>query len=219
MIARVRPAGGTWAASSELHVAVSDFLESMKIAKGYGAEERHAAEFGRLSRRLGEQSLVAAAATSRSRQWLSVGSAGLLAVAVYVAHTLLTMSAASLFLLMFLFARLVPRLTSLYERLHALAIELPGFEAVVAAEKEALAAAEPPVVEHRALSYTVRNPSCATSASVTRRVGRRCSRAFASRLRHGQRARSLDRAASESPNALSTAAHLRVMKLTWRRSK
>ena len=140
-----------WAASSQLHAAASDFLESMKIAKGYGAEERHATEFGRLSRRLGEQSLVAAAAGSQSRQWLSVGSAVLLAAAVYVAHTVVGMSPASLFLLMFLFARLVPRLTSLYERLHSLAIELPGFEAVIAAEREALASAEPQVVEHRPL--------------------------------------------------------------------
>src|SRR5262249_40841391 len=141
-----------WAASSQLHAAAADFLESMKIAKGYGAEDRHSAEFSRLSRRLGEESLVAADAGAQSRQWLSIGSAGLLAAAVYVAHSLAGMSPASLFLLMFLFARLVPRLTSLYERLHALAIELPGFEAVIAAEKDALAAAEPSVVEHRRLA-------------------------------------------------------------------
>ena len=138
-----------WAASSQLHAATADFLESMKIAKGYGAEDRHAAEFGRLSRRLGEESLIAADAGAQSRQWLSIGSACLLAVAVYVAHSVIKMSPASLFLLMFLFARLVPRLTSLYERLHSLAIELPGFEAVMAAERQALASAEPQVVEHR----------------------------------------------------------------------
>ena len=95
------------------------------------------------------ESLIAADAGAQSRQWLSIGSACLLAVAVYVAHSVIKMSPASLFLLMFLFARLVPRLTSLYERLHSLAIELPGFEAVIAAEREALASAEPQVVEHR----------------------------------------------------------------------
>jgi ATP-binding cassette subfamily C protein len=40
----------------------------------------------------------------------------------------------------------------LYERLHSLAIELPGFEAVIAAEQEARESAEPEVVEHRPLS-------------------------------------------------------------------
>ena len=74
---RARQAGRQyWAASTQLHAAASDFLESMKIAKSYGAEDRHAAEFGRLSQRLGEQSLVAAAAGSQSRQWLSVGFGG-----------------------------------------------------------------------------------------------------------------------------------------------
>jgi ATP-binding cassette, subfamily C, bacterial len=146
---RARQAGRAyWDASARLHAATSDFLESMKIAKGYGAEERHAAEFGRLSRTLGETGRVAAHESSQARQWLSVGSACLLAVTVYIAHGLAGMSPASLFLLMFLFARLVPRLTSLYERSHSLAIELPGFEVLAAAEEAALAAAEPRVAEH-----------------------------------------------------------------------
>ena len=47
---RARQAGRAyWDASARLHAATGDFLDSMKIAKGYGAEERHAAEFGRLS--------------------------------------------------------------------------------------------------------------------------------------------------------------------------
>jgi ATP-binding cassette, subfamily C, bacterial len=70
-------------------------------------------------------------------------------VVVYIAYAVVGMPAASLFLLMFLFARLVPRLTSLYEKAQWLALELPGFEAIAGAELQALAAAEPQVVEHR----------------------------------------------------------------------
>lgn len=139
-------------AGARLYATTGDFLDSMKIAKGYGAEERHASEFARVSRELGEVGRAAVDESSRTRQWLTIGSAGLLALLVYVAYSVFLLSPASLLLLMFLFARLVPRLTSLYSTAHALAGELPGFEAVTAAEQHALAAAEPPVTDHRSMS-------------------------------------------------------------------
>jgi ATP-binding cassette, subfamily C, bacterial len=154
-LARARGAGyEAFTASTRLHAATSDFLESMKIAKAYGAEVRHAEEFRRLSQTVGDVGRVAAAAAADTRLWLNIGSAALLAIIVYVAHAVVGMPAASLFLLMFLFARLMPRLTSLYDKAQSCIVELPGFEAVIGAEQRALAAAEPTVVEHRELSLT-----------------------------------------------------------------
>jgi ATP-binding cassette subfamily C protein len=149
-LARARQAGSeSYLASTALHAATSDFLESMKIAKAYGAEDRHADEFSRLSRTVGRVGRGAAAAAADTRLWLAVGSAALLAVVVYVAQGLMALPPASLFLLMFLFARLVPRVTSLYDKMQSCVIELPGFEAVDEAEARALAAAEPHVEQHR----------------------------------------------------------------------
>jgi ATP-binding cassette subfamily C protein len=152
-LARARKTGyESFRASTALHAATSDFLESMKIAKAYGAEDRHAEEFSRLSRTVGELGRAAADAAADTRLWLAVGSAALLAVIVYVAQAVLAMPPASLFLLMFLFARLVPRVTGLYDKAQSCAVELPGFEAVEHAEASARAAAEPRVEQHREIA-------------------------------------------------------------------
>ena len=55
-------------------------------------------------------------ASAGVRQTLAIGSALLLAVMVYVAQGVMHMAPASLFLLIFLFARLVPRVTLIYEK-------------------------------------------------------------------------------------------------------
>jgi ATP-binding cassette subfamily C protein len=151
MLAKARAAGERYTeASTQLHAAVADHLGSMKLAKSYGAEESHHERLTRLSDALGAASLSAMTASVTTRQWIAIGSAGLLALIVYVAQTAAALSAASLFLIVFLFARLVPRVTSLYERAQILALELPAYESIIEAETECLAAAEPRVTVHAA---------------------------------------------------------------------
>ncbi len=154
-LARAREAGqahtGAW---NRLYAATSDHLDSMKMAKGYGAEQRHADRFAELSLELGAADILANAAAVTTRQWVAVGSAALLALIVYVAQGIFQMPPASLFLLIFLFARLVPRVTAIYERVQMLALELPAFEAVLTSEAECLAAAEPEAASHDALHFT-----------------------------------------------------------------
>lgn len=141
------------AASKRLYAATSDHLDSMKMAKGYGAQRRHADRFAQLSDELASASRASNNAASRTRQWVAIGSALLLATIVYVAQAVMKMSPAALFLLIFLFARLVPRVTGLYEKAQVLAIELPAFETVMAAEASALEAAEPEPRVHAALPF------------------------------------------------------------------
>ncbi len=141
-------------ASTRLYTATSDSLDSMKMAKGYGAERRHAEHFATLSREMGAASRRATDASVATRQWVATGSAALLATLVYLAQVVMQMPAASLFLLIFLFARLVPRVTSIYERAQVLLLELPSFETVLQAEAECLAAAEPEAASHQPLHFT-----------------------------------------------------------------
>ena len=153
-LSKARRAGkGFVDASTLLHGAAFDHLASMKMAKAYGAEERHAQRFAHLSSQVGEASLRAMSASVGARQWLTIGSAILLAVIVYVAQTVAQMTAASLFLLIFLFARLVPRVTTLYERAQILAGELPAFENVIEAERECRAAAELEPTHHEVVTF------------------------------------------------------------------
>lgn len=139
-------------ASVRLHNAAFDHLDSMKMAKGYGAGQRHAEHFSRLSSEMGAASRRAMDASVATRQWVTIGSALLLAVLVYVAQAVMQLSAASLFLLIFLFARLVPRVTALYEKAQVLLLDLPSFQSLIDAEARCLEAAEPPVATHGSMA-------------------------------------------------------------------
>ena len=153
-LAKAHAAGERYAdASTLLYSATFDHLAGMKMAKGYGAGARLAERFARLSSDVGQASLSAMSASVRARQWLTIGSVVLLAAIVYVAQAVMQISAASLLLLIFLFARLVPRVTSLYERAQALLVELPAFESVVEAEAQCLAAAEPEPTQHDHVTF------------------------------------------------------------------
>jgi ATP-binding cassette subfamily C protein len=148
-LSRAREAGERYTdLSTRLHAATFEHLGGMKMAKAYSAEERHAERFAELSNELGAASLGAMAASVTARQWLAIGSAVLLALIVYAAQTAFALSPASLFLLIFLFARLVPRVTSLYEKVQLLAVELPAFESIVEAEAQCLEAAETEPRQH-----------------------------------------------------------------------
>ena len=141
---------------SRLYAAISEHLGSLKIAKGYGAIARHSEMFAHASTEVGEISVANVRSYSRVRQRLSVGSAVMLAVVVYVSYAVLAISTAQLLLLLFLFARLTPRLVGLYERAHALAATLPAFIAVTEIERRSLAAAEPTAARRYPIELTDR---------------------------------------------------------------
>lgn len=144
-IERARTAGQAHSdASSRLYAAIAEHLASLKLARSYGAEGRHADAFARLSVELSDVGLAATRSYSRVRQGLSIGTATVLALIVYVSYTVLAVSTAQLLLLLFLFGRLVPRLTTLYQKVQSLATLLPAFAAVIDVERRCIDAAEPP---------------------------------------------------------------------------
>jgi ABC-type multidrug transport system fused ATPase/permease subunit len=141
-------------ASGRLYDAISEHLGSLKLAKGYGVVGRHADLFERLSRDVSDVTLANVRSFARLRQELAIGSAAVLAAIVYVSYQVLAISTAQLLLLLFLFARLVPRLTTVYEKVQALAAALPAFAAVSETERQCLAAAEPRVDRAQPIDLT-----------------------------------------------------------------
>jgi ATP-binding cassette subfamily C protein len=129
-------------ASNRLHAAVTEHLASIKMAKGYGIEARHTAIFDEMARDLGEVNRATVSGYAHVKQLLAISSAVLLACIVYFAYGVLGISAGSLLLLLFLFGRLVPRVTSLYERAQTIASEVAALDHVLEIERRCLAAAE-----------------------------------------------------------------------------
>lgn len=128
---------------ARLHTAVADHVASLKVARAYGAIERHTAAFDELSTAAGALNIQSTAGETDLRQSLELGSTILLAALVYVAATIAEISPALLLVLLYVFARLMPRLVMIYRHLQGLVQVLPVFEAVTRLERDCLEAAEP----------------------------------------------------------------------------
>lgn len=117
-------------ATSRLYATLAEHLGGMKTARSYGATDRHEAIFAEVAGDLRRVRVRSAREYGRFRQLMTLGSAAALAGIVYVSVDRLALPTASLLVLLFVFARLMPRLTGLYEKAQALVGELPAFVSV-----------------------------------------------------------------------------------------
>ncbi|HEY6802557.1 MAG TPA: ABC transporter ATP-binding protein [Pyrinomonadaceae bacterium] len=130
-------------ARGNLHTAITEHISSIKTAKSYGATEQHANDFRLLSSVLREVNLEVTEGKTNLQQRLEFGSTLLLALIVYVSLEYFTVSPAQLLVLLFIFARLMPRLVNVYRQIQSLASVLPNLDNLLELEQECAAAAEP----------------------------------------------------------------------------
>jgi ATP-binding cassette subfamily C protein len=140
-------------AMMRLHGAVSEQLWSMKTARSFGAEERHAAELERLAQERRDVAMASARELGRFQQQLAFGSVVALAALVYVSAQILAVPTVELLVLLFIVARVMPRMTGLYERVQYLTTLSPAFEEVRQATEDCEAAAEPAPPEPRPIAF------------------------------------------------------------------
>ena len=130
------------ALGTELFAGATEEVATLKVAKAAGIAARVADRF---SERAHTHARVLLAAHRRYRAagaFLTAGAAAALAVVVYVAVAVMHLPATSLLLLLFVCARLVPRITSVQGSLLLAARALPAADAVQALLDELEAAAE-----------------------------------------------------------------------------
>jgi ATP-binding cassette, subfamily C, bacterial len=123
-------------ASRHLHRFVGESLAALKVAKSTGSESRDSASF-RFATRLASQryvQLIVAFADSKRR--LDLLSASGLCVLVFVAVKGFGIRGASLLLVVFIFARLMPRMLTLQDSLQLFAAGLPAFGHVLRLQEE-----------------------------------------------------------------------------------
>lgn len=140
-------------ARGRLHAAIAEHVASIKTARTLGALDRHAIEFEGLANASHDVGLDVAAGETDLQQQLELGSTIVLAIIVYVSSEILHVSPPLLLVLLFVFARLMPRLVNSYRLLQGLAMALPVIEGVHALEQECLAAQEPAAGAERDLTF------------------------------------------------------------------
>jgi ATP-binding cassette subfamily C protein len=131
--------------SDALHdyqAAVADDLAGMKTIRSFVAEDRSRERVVDLARRLGSVRRANIRYYANSTFWLDVGSVTLLSVLVFVAIRAFHFEVPALLMLLFLFARVVPRLMALQQNIEFYINLLPSLSRHTALEAYCVAAAE-----------------------------------------------------------------------------
>jgi ATP-binding cassette, subfamily C, bacterial len=129
-------------ATSEVHALAVEHLAGMKTVKSQAAERASATEFTRLANAVARRALDAVRLQANLRALFETGAVVILAALLVVAVQVFAVPAASLFVLLFLFARLMPRVSSVQQGLHQYATALPSLAHVEALQARAVAARE-----------------------------------------------------------------------------
>jgi ATP-binding cassette subfamily C protein len=130
-------------AMSSLYAAVSEHLGGMKTAKSYGTEDRHADVFATLTERVRHTYIRAVRNEAALNFYLEVGSVLVLSLIVYVSFEVLAIPTAEVLLLLLLFARIMPRLSTMQQSYQSFVNLLPAFTTVMEMHARCEAAAGP----------------------------------------------------------------------------
>jgi ATP-binding cassette subfamily C protein len=163
-----------------LYASLAESLTTMKTIRAYNGEAAHIAMVNAASRRLHRHYRELIDVEDTSKQVFEVGSVIVLGAIAYVALAWLHLPPAELFVLLFVFARVTPRLSGLHAQYQRLRSELPAFDLVwdlytdAAVPAETARAPRGPVsftqevrLDHVAFSYT----AAPVLRDVTLRIG------------------------------------------------
>ncbi|HYE84977.1 MAG TPA: ABC transporter ATP-binding protein [Vicinamibacterales bacterium] len=125
-----------------LNTILAEHVASLKSAKTTGATGLHTTLIRDLSLSLRHAALSVAGTETDLLHRIELGTVVLLAIIVYVSVTVLAVPAALLLLLLYIFARLMPRVISVYRQLQGLAAAAPAVESVARLERDCVGAAE-----------------------------------------------------------------------------
>ena len=128
---------------NDMYSAVTEHLSGMKIAKSYSLEDLHEQNFRGITDDVTDQMVRFTRINAATRMYYGIGAAVALAAFFYVAVAIAHLPAANLLLIVFLFARLLPRFSMIQQHVQRIANALPSFEATLDMEKRFEAMKEP----------------------------------------------------------------------------
>jgi ATP-binding cassette, subfamily C, bacterial len=129
--------------TNAMFAAVHEHVAAMKTARSYGAEDRSVRIFADLAGSVAHAYVSVVREQAAFSAIFGVGAVVILSVIVYASFALLAMPAAGILLLLFLFARLVPRFSSMQSSYHMFMSVVPAFDRVMDLIEEYEAATEP----------------------------------------------------------------------------
>ncbi len=131
-------------ANRAIYGAMTDFLGGLKLAKGYNVEGRHVRHFTEKVAVMRERQLAYTRISAATRAGLDMGAAFALAALAWFALSTAALPLPELLLIALIFARLLPALFGLQQRVQALAHVLPAHAHVRAMQRALEDVAETP---------------------------------------------------------------------------
>jgi ATP-binding cassette subfamily C protein len=148
----VREEGNAWAqARARLFTTAVEHVSALRTAKSHGAEQRHIEGFGEAADNLADAHLQAIRVHAGSRTWFDIGAVAALALMLYVGLTALALTPAGVLLLLYVFARTMPRLSTLQQAIEYVTHHVASFEAYARLQAQADGEAEAAVVSYSKL--------------------------------------------------------------------
>ncbi len=109
---------------------VIEHLSGMKVAKSFAEEDRYIAEFIQYSEDVEKRKIDYARLSSRTSLVFSIGTVVLLSLYVYLAIEVVGLPATTLLVLIYIFSRLLPRVSTLQTAYQSILQSLPAFTSV-----------------------------------------------------------------------------------------
>jgi len=132
---------------SAMYAVLSEHLGGMKLAKSFGAEDRHVGNFRQLSGGLEAQANRFTGLLTATQMGYDIGGVVALGVFFYVAVQVFQVPVATLLIMVFLFARLVPQFGWMQRTWQTMLNTLPAYSAVTQMLEDLREAEEPSPVK------------------------------------------------------------------------
>jgi ATP-binding cassette subfamily C protein len=123
-------------AAKKVYQVVLEHLSGMKVAKSFAEEDRYIGEFIQHTEDVENRKIDYVKLSSRTSFMFSLGTVVLLSAYVYFAIEVLAMPASTLLVLIYIFSRLLPKVSSLQSSYQSILLSIPAFTAVMELQKE-----------------------------------------------------------------------------------
>ena len=128
--------------TAELFATAAEHVDGLKTTKAHGAERRSEELFVRQSSAVARAAQACDRLFADARMMLDAGAVIVLALSIYVAHDVLHLGTAAILVLLYIFARVTPRLAGLQSSYQHLMLAMPPFGRVMRLIDQWEAAAE-----------------------------------------------------------------------------
>ena len=127
----------------DIYATITEHFGGLKEVKSYGVEKRHVNEFKERCEAVKNENIRFTQVTAKTGLYFEIGTVVALSLFIYGAVEIVNIHVTELLLLIYLFARLLPKISIMHRTYLSIISMLPAFDAVMKLKNECTDAREP----------------------------------------------------------------------------